>query len=97
MPEEVFNLRTHVDNAMNAVIAAISVAIAFGIGTYIIAELDNASGGKLSSAVNMLNSTSSLVGTAVTFLIIGVVAAIGIGLVRYLRGTWGESVGAKPT
>jgi hypothetical protein len=83
-----FDLGEHVNNAMNAVIGIVAIAIAFGIGMYILYQLNAGTGGNLTSAVSMLEGASNLISTAVTFLVIGVVAGIGIGLVLYLRGAW---------
>lgn len=84
-----FDLKTHADNAMYIIVAAIAIALAFGIGLYILNQLNNASGNQLTTAVNLLSSQSSLINTAVTFLFIAVVAGIGIGLVLYLKGGMG--------
>jgi len=88
-----FDLKAHADNAMYIIVAAIGIALAFGIGLYILNQLNNASNGQLSDAVNLLSGQSSLINTAVTFLFIAVVAGIGIGLVLYLRS--GMGFGAK--
>jgi len=79
-----FDLSSHIRNAMSVIIAVVSIALAFGIGYYILVKLNDASGGNLTEAVNMLSSQTSLINTSITFLVIGVVAGIGIGLVVYL-------------
>jgi len=77
---------------MAGVIAAIGISIAFGIGYYILVQLNEAAktgGANLTEAVNLLAGQTSLIGTAITFIIIGVVAGIGIGLVLYLQSKFG--------
>jgi len=89
-----FDLMTHVRNAMAGVIAAIGISIAFGIGYYILVQLNEAAkagGANLSEAVKLLAGETNLIGTAITFIIIGVVAGIGIGLVLYLQSRFGLS------
>ena len=85
MAEMGAQLRTHADNALYIVIAAIAIALAFGIGQFILTQLNQAAGGNLTEAVNLLTGQQTLLNTAVTFLVIGVVASVGIGLVLYLR------------
>jgi len=88
-----FDLKQHADHAMYMVIAGIAIALAFGIGSYILVQLNNASGGNIQVAVDMFNSQASMINTIVTFLFVGVVAGIGIALVLSLRS--GMGFGAK--
>jgi len=89
-----FDLSWHVRNSMSAIIAAIAIALAFGIGSYILYKLNEGTGGNLTTAVNMLQNQSSLIGTVVTFLMVGVLAGIGIGLVVYLYNRF-SGIGGK--
>jgi len=89
-----FDLGGHVRNSMSAIIAAISIALAFGIGSYILYKLNEGTKGNLTKAVDMLESQSDLIGTVVTFLMVGVLAGIGIGLVVYLYNRF-SGIGGK--
>jgi hypothetical protein len=80
-----FNLDTHVNNAMSAVVGAVGISIAFGIGLYILTKLNEASGNQIQTAVDMFSNTQSIFSAVVTFLAVGAIAGIGIGLVSYLR------------
>lgn len=85
-----FDIGPYVDSAFAVVIGAIGIAITFGIGYYIVQQLNQASNGQLPEAVSLIQQQNTVLGTIVNFLFIGVVAAIGIGLVLYLRGAFGK-------
>ena len=78
------DLGKHVNNAMDVIVGAIGIAMAFGIGLYILYQLNNSTGGQIQAAYNLLSGQSTLINTVVTFLFIGVVAAVGIALVKFL-------------
>jgi len=80
------DLDRHVQTSMNVVTGAVAIAMAFGIGLYILFQLNNATGGQIQTAYDLLSSQNTLLNTVVTFLFIGVVALVGIGLVKYLQG-----------
>ncbi len=84
-----FDLRKHADMALYIVVTAIAIALTFSIGTYIVFQLDQAAGGNLTAGVQLLSNQQTLINAAITFLVIAVVAAIGIGLVLYLKGGMG--------
>ena len=78
---------------LDVVIALITVAIAFGIGKYIVVELNNGTNNSLSESLSFFSNQSGYVNMALTFLFIGIVAAVGIGLVQMMANIRAKTAG----
>ena len=83
MPE--LDFEKHVDNSINVIIGIVSISLIGGISAYILYWLDNGTGNVASSWLHLLNNAQSMVNTVVTFLLVGVIAAVGFSLINYFR------------
>ena len=81
---------------LNVVIALITVAIAFGIGQYIVTELNAGTNNSLAASMSFFTGQANYVNMALTFLFIGIVAAVGIALVKMMARIGGASATATP-
>ena len=85
---EGFDISVYTRNAMVAIVAVIAIALAFGIGLFILESLANTPGvgQSLGNVTGILTGLSGLVNTIAVFLIIFVVAVMAVALIMYLYG-----------
>ncbi len=91
-----FELSKYGNELLRIVIALITVAIAFGIGQYIVTELNVGTNNSLQASESFFTSQANYVNMALTFLFIGVVAAVGIALVRMMAKIGGATAAGTP-
>jgi len=84
MPQD-FDFGQYITTTQKVVVGIVSIALAGGIGSYILAQFNNGTGGQISQWVNLLNVT--MISTVVTILIVAVIAFIGIGLIKLMTKT----------
>ena len=86
MPQD-FDFGQYITTAQKVVVGIIGIALAGGIGSYILAQFNNGTGGQITEWVNLLNGRVSMISTVITILLVAVIALVGIGLIKLLTKT----------
>ncbi|RLG66821.1 hypothetical protein DRN93_05690 [archaeon] len=85
MPE--FDFKDYISTAQSVVVGIVAIALAGGIGSYILAQFNNGTGNQITEWVNLLNGRVSMISTVITILLVAVIALVGIGLIKLMTKT----------
>jgi len=83
---EKFEIKRHVDNAVDVVVGVVAILLVSGIGGYILATFNTGTNGTLDQLLGVWNTAViGQIGTIVTILMVSVIAVVGFAIINYFR------------
>ena len=82
---EGLKFQSYTEAATSVIFAAITIAVAYGIGYYVVVKLNESTNNSMTAAIGILDAIKSPTTSVVTLLMILVIAFAAFGLINYIR------------